>query len=77
MAKKKKGKTEHGVFTVGKALIGKTALAPIARGAKEDQIVHFKVRIKDFKHTYGRDEFLVEPIDGTGEYWARKLVFAS
>ena len=32
------------------------------------------VEIKDYKHSYGRDRWLVTPSSGKGEAWVEKLI---
>ena len=32
-----------------------------------------QVKIVDFKNSYGRDRWLVEPVSGTGNAWVEKI----
>lgn len=34
----------------------------------------FDVVVKDYKHTYGRDRWLVSPVSGSGEAWVENIV---
>lgn len=51
------------------AKIGKTAQLQTAWGFT------VKVEILDFKNSYGRDRWLVEPIEGKGSAWVENLTF--
>lgn len=35
--------------------------------------LEIKVTIKDFKISYGKERFLIEPIAGNGEIWTEKV----
>jgi len=36
---------------------------------------HINVEIKDYKNSYGRDRWLVEPLSGVGEAWVENVEF--
>lgn len=39
----------------------------------QHQSLAFYVEVLDFKTTYGRDRWLVEPLSGTGKTWVQDL----
>jgi hypothetical protein len=54
-------------FKANTDLIGKKATIPFGK-------LTINVRVKDYKYTYGRHRWLVEPISGTGEMWVESLL---
>jgi len=70
-------KKRQGTYSIGREVVGKTALVPIARGMDDSVVVHFPVTIKDYKNTYGKDRYLVIPVGGKGEFWAQNLTLTS
>lgn len=55
----------------------KDKLAKIGTGAKVQTEWGFYVNvvIKDYKNSYGRDRWYVEPLSGEGGAWVEKIVF--
>lgn len=64
------GGSEH---KVGVTLIGRTALISVTSTMK------MRVKIIDTRVVYGRVEYCVEPVEGTGSGWVatKRLEFAS
>lgn len=44
-------------------------------GLIELKTLLIKVRVLNFKSEYGRERYLVEPIDGVGQVWVQKIIF--
>ena len=61
-------------FSMAKEVVGKNAICSIPLRPSGELKV--EVKVLDFKHTFGRPTFLVEPIRGSGQTWSRKLATA-
>lgn len=59
-------KDSSGVVSKVEEMVGKKA--KIRSGA-----LLFNVRVLDYKRSYGKDRWLVEPTDGTGQMWVEQL----
>lgn len=48
--------------------IGKTMIISVAEGK-----LRINVEVIDFKNSYGKDRWLVRPLEGSGEIWVEKI----